>query len=136
MSSNSIWQPNQPKFSNQLDLKIDDLPLYHCSVFQYSQSHRVLTIKVHKHADPENIFYLVFEAVWYFQGPTSWRGLDFEFADINERKTLIQKVLLNIEDNMVDGISEQFALYVIYRPDINIQILAGNCFTLKSPPIS
>ena len=135
MNPNSIWQTHQPKFSNQLDLKIDEPSLYHCSIFRYSQSHRILTAAVHKHkGDPETAFYLVFESVWYFQGPMSWAGIDFEIANIDERKTLLQKVFQNTKDNMMDSLSQQYALYVIYRPKITIQILAGNCFTLKSIP--
>jgi len=136
MNSNSIWQPHQTKFGNQLDFKIDDPSLYHCVIFRYIQGHRELVIAVNKHSDPETVFYLVFESVWYFQGPTSWQGIDFEFADINELKVLLRKVFLNIEDNMVDGFSQLYALYVIHNPEITIQILAGNCFTLKSIPAS
>src|SRR5258706_9631815 len=137
MNSNSIWQPHQPKFSNQLDLKIDDPSLYYCVIYKYIQGHRELAITVRKHRDdPEVMFYFVFESIWYFQGPTSWHGIDFEFADINERKILLQKIFLDIKDNMLDSFSQRYALYVIHNPGITIQILAGNCFTLKSIPAS
>jgi hypothetical protein len=133
MKLNSIWQPYQPKFHDQLDLNIRDTSLYHCNVYRYSQSHRELTIAVHTSTNnSEAVFYLIFESVWYFQGPLSWDGIDFELADAEELKSLIQKVFSNIEDNMLDSFSKQFALYMIYKPSINIQILAGNCFTLKS----
>jgi hypothetical protein len=137
MNPNSIWQSQQSKFHNELDFNIGDPSSYHCVIYRYSQSHRELAIAVHKHIDnPETNFYLMFESVWYFQGSTSWSGVDFEFADIAERKTLLQKVFLATRDNneMLDSFVRQYALYVIYKPDITIQILAGNCFTVKTIP--
>jgi len=135
MKPNSIWQPQQPRIHNQLDFNIDDPSLYHCVIYKYSQSHRVLVIAAHKQIDdPEVSFYLGFEGVWYFQGPTSWDSIDFELSGIDERKALLREGFMKIEENLIDSLAQQYLLFTLQKPTFKIRILAGMCVILKEIP--
>ncbi|MBN2116911.1 MAG: hypothetical protein JW730_10080 [Anaerolineales bacterium] len=135
MNPNSIWQPQQPRVHNQLDFDIGDPSLYHSVIYSYSQGHRVLVIAGHKQLDdPEVAFYMGFEGVWYFQGPTSWDGIDFELSDINERKSLLREGFLKIDENMMDAFAQQYILFMLQKPTFKIRILAGMCVILKTIP--
>jgi hypothetical protein len=92
-----------------------------------------MTIAAHKQIDnPAVAFYLVFEPVWYFQGPMSWSSVDFELGDVNERRLLLQKGFLEIEENMIEVFAREHALFTIQKPAFKVQILAGSCYILKS----
>jgi hypothetical protein len=94
-----------------------------------------LTIAVRKQTDdPKVVFYMGFEGVWYFEGPTSWNSIDFELGDINERTALLQKGILNIEDSMIDAFADHYLLFTLQKPAFKIQILAGMCSILKDIP--
>jgi hypothetical protein len=91
-----------------------------------------LVIAAHKKIDdPEVAFYMGCEGVWYFQGPTSWDGIDFELGDINERKALLQKEFLNIQEDMMDAFAQQHLLFRLQKPTFKVYILAGMCVILK-----
>jgi hypothetical protein len=114
--ANSIWQPKQSRVQNQLDFNIKDSGLYNCSVFRYTHSHHQLVLTVHEQVDnPEPAFYLGFEGVWYLQCPTIWSGVDFELGDISERKEIINRGFLNIEENMIEAFAQQLELFVIRK---------------------
>ena len=133
MNPNSIWQPQQPRVHNQLDFNISDPILYSCAIFRYTRSLRHLITVVHEQINnPEPAFYLSFESVWYFQGPMSWTGIDFELSDMNERKELLKKGIVKIEEEMVEAFAQQHALFTIRKPAFNVQILAANCVVVKS----
>ena len=133
MKPNSIWQPKQSRVYNQLDFNIGILDSYHCSILRYTRGHRQLVVEaVLKEAeDYEPSFYLWFETLWYFQGPFSWTGVDFELGDINERKEILERGFLNIEENMIEAFA-QHELFIIRNPKFNIQIFAANCYIVKS----
>ena len=133
MNLSSIWQPQQPRVDNQLDFNISDPTLCNCAVFRYTRSLRHLIVVVHEQVNnPEPAFYLSFESVWYFQGPMSWTSVDFELSDTNERKELLQKGIVKIEEEMIDTFVQQHVLFTIRKPAFNIQIFAGNCAILKN----
>ena len=137
MKSNSLWQPQQPRVHNQLDFNIGDPSLYRCSILQYSRSHRVLIIEVNEKAkSPVPAFYLTFESVWYFQGPTSWDGVNFELGNTGKRKALLRKGFLNIEEKFMDDFVQQHVLLTLQKPTFEVQIFAANCNILKSISIS
>ncbi len=134
MNPNSIWQPQQPRVHNQLDFNVDDPASYNCVIYKYSQGHRVLVIAVRKQNDPEIAFYMGFEGVWYFQGPTSWDSIDFELSGIDERKALLREGFMKIEENLMDAFAQQYILFVLQKPSFKIRILAGMCVILKDIP--
>lgn len=134
VKSNSIWQPKQSRVYNRLDFDIVDSDLYHCSLLRYTRSHRQLVLEVmfKEAGNYETSFYLWFETLWYFQGPTSWTGIDFELGDMNERKGILRIGFLNIEENMIEAFAQQHELFVLRRPTFTIQILAANCYIVKN----
>ncbi len=132
MKANSIWQPKQFRVHNQFDFHIDDPSLYYCSILRYLRPHRQLVISVNEKKDnPEAIFYLGFEGVWYFQGPTNWQGSDFELAEVDERRKLLQRGFLEVEENQIEVVASLHQLFVLHKPKFNIEILAGSCIILK-----
>jgi len=121
MNPNSIWQGQQPRVHNQLGFDIGDTSLYHCNIYKYWQGHHVLTIAVRKQTDDcEVAFYIGFEGVWYFQGPTSWDSVDFELSDIDERKELLRDGIMKIEDNIIDDVAQQYILFILQQPSFKI----------------
>jgi hypothetical protein len=134
MKTNSIWQPQQPRVHNQLDFDVGEPSSYRCSILRYTHGHRQLVVEVvRKEVEQyEPVFYLSFETVWYFQGPVSWSGVDFELDDINEQKAILERGFLNVEENMIEAFAKQHELFLIQKPTFSIQILAANCFMVKN----
>jgi hypothetical protein len=79
--------------------------------------------------------YLWCEAVVFFEGPMSWRGLGFRLASFEERRALVAGGWAPIGDEDIDAFAAYHVLLILERPGYRVRICAGNCgFEERLPP--
>lgn len=113
-----------------------------CRVYRYVISHKQLTIGVDvPEFGGKDSFFLHFEMVYYFEGPTSWKGADFRLGTKDETLKVIRRTPLSSleapgEDEYEKYLSHDFLLlFVLEKPECRVKILGATCEKLSQVPL-
>jgi hypothetical protein len=117
--------------------QIDEPQAYACTVMGYMRSHRQLFVSASKRlpqTETTHELYLWSEAVVFFEGPMSWRGLDFRLGSCEERRALVAGGWAPIGDENIDAFANHHLLLILERPAYRVRICAGNCGVEEQVP--
>jgi len=103
---------------------IENPEAYFCTVWSYLASHSMLLIRVDKGELDQEIFYLYFELVQYFEGPLKWKGANFCIGASDECIRLLHRK--GFEGLPQNYLLDQFSLFVVELPNLElVKILAA-----------
>lgn len=118
--------------------QINDPQAHECAVMGYIRSHRQLFVSASKRlpqTETTHELYLWCEAVVFFEGPMSWRGLDFRLGSFEERRALVAGGWAPIGNEDIDAFADYHLLLILERPGYRVRICTGNCgFEERLPP--
>jgi hypothetical protein len=103
-----------------------DLQNCTCYVLCYQSGHHQLTLAILEDSYPPS-FYLHFEPTYYFEGPTSWTGVDFRLATQDEWREVLLKTPHGASRDQVDEFIKQHFLFVLEKPNCQVKILSFDC---------
>jgi hypothetical protein len=104
------------KFSQKNVLDLENPDEYHCIAIHYRRGHSELLVRVFPNNPDEAEFFLIFQAVEYFEGPLMWSGADFCIATDDESQNFLTERGLDI------SLSESFKLFVVDYPGIEFKV--------------
>jgi len=105
------------KFSQKNVLGLENPDEYHCIAIHYRRGHSELLVRVFPNkSDNSEPFFLIFQAVEYFEGPLMWWGANFCIATDDEYQNFLAERELDI------SLDESFKLIVVDHPDIKFKV--------------
>lgn len=110
---------------------------YICHILGYIKGHSLMVVGIHSIEFPQEKAYLVFQAVQYFEGPMTWKGIDMQLGEANECLELLHK-LEKYEGISNDILAKSFKLFIISSSGINmiIKVLAASASLSSDNPLS
>src|SRR5579859_404808 len=115
--------------------KVED---YHCNILNYSLGHRNMYIEVKSVSNRRELFYLVFGRVLYFEGLTSWRGVNVRLAPKQEYLALLRRIkaLDELTDETLLSAETGYQLFVFAEPASTVKIVARFAQKSADLPVS
>ena len=117
---------NEP-IPNVLGLQNPDS--YFCNLERFFIGHSILCVEVMG----DERFYVIFQALEYFQGPKAWKGLNLVQEPASACKALVSTVHTSLSDWTPEQIDCSFKLYSIATPTMPIKILSYQVFRSETP---
>ena len=98
---------------------------WHCQIWSYHVSHRMLCIQVSTFKTTERVFsfYLTFIGTRHIECPVAWSDASFEVKSYDEKVKFIAETS-SLQDMPPKAIDEIFNLYTI--DSVGVKILAGD----------
>lgn len=122
---------------------IGDPETYSCRVWDYAVGHSVLTIEVIRiryPGLPDDLFFLEFDSVRYYEGPLTWQGAEFCTADLERYLNLLLKLQGSeaLEEAELSEIYEGVLripgrLFEVQTANFSVKLIASFVTMLKSP---
>lgn len=119
-----------------LTLPIKNAESLRCTVLYYRLGHGRLEIQVDRGQSwrGRTVFYLIFRAVPYFEGPLRWGGADLRVGTEDELKEVLLKYLP--AKHIADYLEGDFRLYTFETDYAPVKIVAHKTvFKDKEPPV-
>jgi hypothetical protein len=102
---------------------------YHCLVWYYTAHLHELGLRVYQPPwSEDDVFFLVFQMVSYFEGSmSSWEGVDFRLGNREEFDEVAKRGHINLpeDEESLKIFLEEFPLFIIDRPDLRVRIIAS-----------
>lgn len=113
--------------------------LYRCRILGYVGSHSLMFIEVSRIlSELDETFYLGFEEVLYFEGPTIWQNVDFHLGTGNEISRIVELLYKGTIKDLTkyrESLLDRYSLFVLESSDTRVRILAANAYKAIDGPI-
>lgn len=108
---------------------------YHCRLWGYIPGHSQLLVRVYKDDFlGENVFFLTFETVLYWEGHVGWKGVDFLLGTVEEAQEILLKANTPVPQESISEFLRVYHLFKIDRPDCQVRIFANRFEKLWEVP--
>jgi hypothetical protein len=117
------------------EFSIPNAAKYVCIVWHYQVAHSTMIVRIQ---DPqtEEIYWVSFLAVQYYDGPMRWQGANFSVEESIETLTLLREKTGFHLDMSDEDLENEFQLFTVNCKDYQVRVLAKKAYISKTSPLN